>query len=113
MPLVFDSAPDCVTHVDQAKPPDDIADFIIQANYQDCAGFMTFGPGSTYGEDGTGAETIYYIITWVGIVVSIAVLVLWVIYENRQFIHHMAMRRGASAPAPGSPPEPGGHHEGI
>ncbi len=26
-----------------------------QNNYQDCAGFMTFGPGSTYGDGGTGA----------------------------------------------------------
>jgi hypothetical protein len=113
MPPIINSAPDCITHVDEAKPPDDIADFIIQANYEDCAGFGTFMPGSTYGDDGTSAETLYYILTWVGIVVSIAVLVLWVVYENRQFIHHMARRRRAHGPEPGSPPQPGGHHEGI
>ena len=49
MPLIINSAPDCITHVEGAKPADDSADFILQANYQDCAGFMTFGPGSTYG----------------------------------------------------------------
>ena len=54
MPAIINSAPDCVTHVEGAKPADDIADFILQANYQDCAGFMTFGPGSTYGEEGDG-----------------------------------------------------------
>ena len=41
MPLVINSAPDCVTHNEGAKPADDINDFILQANYQDCAGFMT------------------------------------------------------------------------
>ena len=49
MPGIINSAPDCVTHVQEASA-DDMADFILQANYQDCAGFMTFGPGSTYGE---------------------------------------------------------------
>ena len=34
-------------------------DFILQANYEDCAGIMTFGPGSTYGDEGTAAETGY------------------------------------------------------
>lgn len=112
MPLVISSAPDCITHVDEAKPADDIADFIIQANYQDCAGFMTFGPGSTYGDDGTGAETLYYVLTWLGIAVSILVLVAWVVYENRQFVQHMA-RRGRIGPEAGSGPQPGGHHEGV
>ena len=46
MPAIINSAPDCVTHVEGAKPADDTADFILQANYQDCAGFMTFGPGT-------------------------------------------------------------------
>ncbi len=45
MPAIINSAPDCITHVEGAKPADDVADFILQANYQDCAGFMTFGPG--------------------------------------------------------------------
>ena len=53
MPAIINSAPDCVTHVEEASA-DDMADFILQANYQDCAGFMTFGPGSTYGEGGHG-----------------------------------------------------------
>jgi hypothetical protein len=114
MPLVINSAPDCITHVDEAKPADDVADFILQANYQDCAGFMTFGPGSTYGDEGAGADSLYMILTWLGIVVTIAVLVAWVVYENRQFIHHMA-RRGAGVipPDPGPPPQPGGREPSI
>jgi hypothetical protein len=114
MPLVINSAPDCVTHNEGAKPADDISDFILQANYQDCAGFMTFGPGSTYGDEGTGAETAYMILTWLGIVVTIAVLVAWVIYENRQFIRHMA--RGGVPPLPpdsGPPPQPGGREPAL
>jgi hypothetical protein len=109
MPGIINSAPDCVTHAagSESARVEDSADFILQADYQDCAGFMTFGPGSTYGEDGTGAETIYMILTWVGIIVTIAVLVGWVLYENRQLIRHAA-RMGRTAPAAGPPPQPGG-----
>jgi hypothetical protein len=75
---------------------------------------MTFGPGSTYGDEGAGADSLYMILTWLGIVVTIAVLVAWVVYENRQFIHHMA-RRGAGVipPDPGPPPQPGGREPSI
>jgi hypothetical protein len=113
MPLVINSAPDCITHNEKANP-DDLTDFILQDNFQDCAGFMTFGPGSTYGEDGTGAETAYMILTWLGIVVTIAVLVIWVIYENRQFIRHM-LRGGIGdvPPDEGPPPQPGGREPAI
>jgi hypothetical protein len=69
MPAIIDSSPSCVTNNEGMEPADDSADFILQANYEDCAGFMTFGPGSTYGEDGTGAETAYMILTWLGIAV--------------------------------------------
>ena len=72
MPAIIDSAPDCITNVAGAKPADDSADFIIQAAYEKCAGFMTFGPGSTYGEDGAGARGAYYVVTWIGIAVMVA-----------------------------------------
>jgi hypothetical protein len=84
MPAIIDSAPDCVTNVGGAQPPDDAADFILQKAYENCAGFMTFGPGSTYGEDGTAAATSYYVLTWIGIVVMVAVIVYWVVWENRR-----------------------------
>src|SRR5688572_32845973 len=89
MPAVIDSSPSCVVSREGAEPADDSADFILQANYQDCAGFGTFMPGSTYGEDGSGAETIYMILTWLGIFVTLAVLVIWMIYENRKLIGHV------------------------
>jgi hypothetical protein len=55
---------------------------------------MTFGPGSTYGEEGTGAEAAYMILTWLGIAVTVLVLVGWVIYENRRLIaYSLASRR--------------------
>jgi hypothetical protein len=109
MPAIIDSAPSCVTHNEGGQNfGEDGADFILQSNYQDCAGFMTFGPGSTYGEDGSGAETVYMILTWLGIVVTLAVLAAWVIYENRQLIRHVG-RFGAPRPAAeGPPPQPGG-----
>src|ERR687888_2816340 len=101
MPLLIDSAPDCITHnetgMNYAK---DGADFILQDNFKDCAGFGTFMPGSTYGDDGTGAETLYMIVTWVGIVVMVAVLVAWVLYENRRLI--------AAVAGIGGPPIEGG-----
>ena len=73
MPAIINSAPDCITHGagSEASRVDDTADFILQNNYQDCAGFRTFMPGSTYGEDGSGAETAYMILTWLGIVVMV------------------------------------------
>ena len=56
MPLLIDSAPDCIVHKEHYSA-DDIADFVLQDNFKDCAGFGTFMPGSTYGDDGSGAET--------------------------------------------------------
>jgi hypothetical protein len=117
MPGLINSAPDCVTTVDGAKPADDSADFIIQAAYEDCAGFMTFGPGSTYGDEGAAAETAYYILTVLGIVVTVLALVAWVLYENRRLMSYsLAVRRGAghlegAQPGPlggGGPPGPAG-----
>src|SRR3954468_14526546 len=106
MPGIIDSAPDCITHAagSQAARVDDSADFILQANFKDCAGFGTFGPGSTYGEDGQGAESLYMIVTWVGIVVMVVVLVAWVLYENRRLVAAAAGFTQADTPAP----QPGG-----
>ena len=85
MPAIIDSAPDCVTSVNGALPADDSADFIIQAAYEKCAGFMTFGPGTTYGEDGAAASGAYYVLTWIGIILTVAMLVYWVIHEDRKY----------------------------
>jgi hypothetical protein len=106
MPALIDSSPDCVVSREGAEPADDSADFILQANYEDCAGFGTFMPGSTYGDDGSGAETAYMILTWLGIVVTVLVLLAWVVYENRQLVRHVARIRRVS-PSEGPPPQPG------
>jgi hypothetical protein len=98
MPAIIDSAPDCVAHVLGAKPADDSADFIIQAAYQKCAGFMTFGPGSTYGDDGAGAAGSYMVLTWIGIAVMVAVLVYWVVWENHRLLSWTAESRGGPIP---------------
>lgn len=106
MPGIIDSSPDCVTNVEGAKPADDSADFIIQANYQDCAGFMTFGPGSTYGDEGASAATSYYVLTWLGIAFMVAVFVAWIVFENRRLLAYAAtgvLRGSEGAP----PPQPG------
>jgi hypothetical protein len=110
MPGIINSAPDCITHAEGGeKYAEDGADFILQANYQDCAGIMTFGPGSTYGEDGSGAETLYYILTWLGIVVMLVALVAWVLYENRRLVAASVVGFGrGDSPAGGPPPQPGG-----
>jgi hypothetical protein len=97
MPAIIDSAPSCVTSVDGAKPADDSADFILQAAYENCAGIMTFGPGSTYGEGGAGAAGAYYVLTWIGIIFMVAVLVAWVWTENRRLHGHRLRLRGGGA----------------
>jgi hypothetical protein len=94
MPAIIDSAPDCVTTVNGARPADDSADFIIQAAYENCAGIMTFGPGTTYGEGAAGAATSYYVLTWLGIAVMVLAMVAWVIYEDRRLKRHAERLRG-------------------
>jgi hypothetical protein len=93
MPAIIDSAPDCVTTVQGARPADDSADFIIQAAYEKCAGIMTFGPGSTYGNEGAAAATSYYVLTAVGILVTILAILAWVLYEDRRLRSHAARLR--------------------
>jgi len=104
MPLIINSAPDCIVHHEGASAKD-LADFVLTNNYKDCAGFGTFMPGSTYGPDGTGAESLYMILTWVGIAVMVFVLVYWVIYENRRLIAAVAGYSPATPQEP--PPQPG------
>ena len=113
MPGIIDSSPACVTSGSGSETArvEDTADFILQANYADCAGIMTFGPGSTYGEDGAGAESVYMILTWLGILVTLAALAAWVVYENRQLIKHVArfsLGPTSMTPADGPPAQPGG-----
>jgi hypothetical protein len=104
MPAVIDSAPECVTNEvgTETARVDDSADFILQANYQDCidqaSGFMTFGAGSSYGPEGQAAETSYYILTWLGIGFMVAVLILWIVLENRRLIAYHAAKLGAKLP---------------
>jgi hypothetical protein len=100
VPAIIDSAPDCITHVSGAKPADDSADFIIQAAYAKCQGIMTFGPGSTYGDDGAGAAGSYMVLTWIGIIVMVAVVVAWVVYEDRRLWGHVARIRGRTRGGP-------------
>jgi hypothetical protein len=106
MPAIIDSAPDCVVSK-EGYSADDIADFILQDNYQDCAGFMTFGPGSTYGEGGAGAAGSYMVLTWIGIVFMVVVLVAWVLYENRRLLEYAAANALGRGPTDEPPPQPG------
>jgi hypothetical protein len=94
MPAIIDSAPDCVSSDPgtTAARVDDSADFILQNPYKTCQGFMTFGPGSTYGPDGQGANGAYYALTWIGIAFMIFVLIAWVLYENRRLLTYAAAR---------------------
>jgi hypothetical protein len=96
MAAIIDSAPDCVRNVGGAEPADDSADFVVQAPYEECAGFMTFGPGSTYGEEGVGAAGAYYVVTVLGIIVFVAVIVYWVYWENRRLHAHRLVLRGGT-----------------
>src|SRR4051794_16443155 len=109
MPAIIDSAPDCVQHISGAKPADDSADFIIQAAYAKCQGIMTFGHGTVYGDGGSSATTAYYVLTWIGIIVMLAVIVAWVVYEDRRLWRHAARLRGRGP----TRREPGGPAAGI
>jgi len=105
MPAIINSAPDCVTH-NEKYSADDIADFILQDNYKDCAGFMTFGPGSTYGDGGAGATGAYMTLTWIGIVVMVIVFVAWVWYENHRLTTFAETGHVPIHPIEDAPPSP-------
>ncbi len=107
MPLLIDSAPACIKSAEAVgnSSPDaaDTADFIAEVPYAECAGFMTFGPGSTYGPDGLAAATSYYVLTGIGIAFMVVVLIYWCVFENRRllgFVSRLRSGRAASAPAP-------------
>ena len=102
MPLIINSAPDCVVSREGATPADDSADFILQARYEDCAGFMTFGPGTTWGDEGAAAATSYYFLFWIGAAVMVAVFLAWILVENRTLVSYAA--RNALARGDGTPP---------
>jgi hypothetical protein len=106
MPAIINSAPDCITH-EEGYSADDIADFILQDNFKDCGGFMTFGPGSTYGDGGAGAAGSYMVLTWIGIVVMVLAFAAWMIYENRRLIEFAARSALGRAPTDEPPPQPG------
>jgi hypothetical protein len=98
MPAIIDSSPSCVASIGGAEPADDSADFVVGAAYEECAGFGTFMPGSTYGEEGAGAAGAYMAVVWVGIVVTIAVLVYWAYWENRRLKTWLVAKRGGLIP---------------
>ena len=106
MPAIINSAPDCVLHK-EGHSAQDLADFILQNNYKDCTGFMTFGPGSTYGDGGTGAAGGYMVLTWIGIAFMVISLVAWVLYENRRLLEYAALNAIGRAPKDEPPPQPG------
>ncbi|MBM3666087.1 MAG: hypothetical protein FJW90_01165 [Actinobacteria bacterium] len=89
MPAIIDSAPDCISSdagTEEARV-EDSADFVMGDPFADCAGIMTFGPGSTYGTaEGPGepANGAYMALTWIGIAVMIIVLIMWVVVEARR-----------------------------
>ncbi len=102
MPAIIDSAPDCVISAevdgtDEASVTaagEDSLDFVAGDNYfseeSPCAGFMTFGPGSTYGEEGVGGESAYIILTVVGMAFMVIALIGWVVYENKRLLTYVA-----------------------
>jgi hypothetical protein len=50
---------------------------------------MTFGPGSTYGDEGEGANGAYMALTWIGIAVMVVMLLMWMYLENRRLVHYV------------------------
>jgi hypothetical protein len=103
MALIFDSAPECVEHLTGAVKGDE-ADAILQAAYQKCAGIMTFGPGSTYGEGGHTGAAAYLAITVLGMVVTAIVLIAWVLVENRRLVSHAVRLEARTAEPDGDAP---------
>jgi hypothetical protein len=110
MPAIINSAPDCITHNEKFNA-DDLADFVLQDNFKDCGGFMTFGPGSTYGDGGAGATTAYMTLTWIGIVVMVIVFVAWVWYENHRLTTFARTGVIPGPPLEGAPPSPSPERE--
>lgn len=109
MPAIIDSAPDCVQNVGHYVKGDE-ADFILNSAYEKCAGIMTFGPGTTYGDGGSGAATSYYVLTIIGMLVTAAAIIAWVVVEHRRLKQHVTRLNGTpvSALPPLDPPPAAG-----
>ena len=100
MAALIDSAPDCVISqevdgTDEASVTangEDSLDFVVGDNYftEECAGFGTFMPGSTYGEGGAGAEGAYMALVWIGIAFMVVALLGWVFYENKRLNNYVS-----------------------
>jgi hypothetical protein len=109
MAAIIDSAPDCVSKdpgTTEARV-EDSGDFVMGDPYVDCAGFMTFGPGSTYETvdgPGIGGEGAYIVLTWIGIGFMLLAFLAWVAYENRRLIAFSLMQPFGGAP---DVPQPG------
>jgi hypothetical protein len=99
MAALIDSSPECVVN-EEGYSEDDIADFILNDNYEECASIMTFGPGSTYGPDGVGAAGAYVALTWIGIIFIVGCLVAWVWLEHRRLTGREVMLRNRDRGAP-------------
>ena len=116
MPDWYSVVPDCVkTNV---PPTDGVA-----LPYQDCHGYFTFGPGTAWAGPLTGqpipeggqvgdvlysSTTALYIITAIGIAVSIAFFILWVVTENRKLVQQAERLRAAAGPPAGQSGPPTG-----
>ena len=102
MPAIIDSAPECVTSVEGAKPADDSADFIIQAAYEKCAGHHDLRPRQHVRGGGRRRDDGYMVLTWIGIIVMVVAIVAWMVYEDRRLRGHArgsASGRSRSSPA--------------
>ena len=80
----------------EATRVDDSADFILQANYTGLRRDhdLRARHGLRAGRQ-SAANGAYYALTWIGIFVTIAVLVGWVVYENRRLVSYAAGPRSA------------------
>ena len=109
MPAIIDSAPDCIIHINGAKPADDSADFILQAAYAEVPGHHDLRPRLDLrrGRHRRRRRPTWSS-TWIGIIVMVAVIVAWVLYEDRRLWGHVARIRardhGAPLAGPTDPP---------
>ena len=86
MPLLIDSSPDCIIARQGATPRGDDS---ATSSFSDIRGLRrlrTFVPGSTYGEDGSGAETGLLHRDLARHRVMVVMLIIWVVYENRRLV---------------------------
>ena len=95
MPAIIDSAPDCIVNIERCEARGRLRRLHPAGGVREVRGHHDVRPRHHLRRGWRGAANgAYYVLTWIGIVVMVAVIVYWVIWENRRLMNFVNRARG-------------------